>query len=72
MNHKKFTDSTTMREAWYYPEDRELKVMYVTGKKYSYAGVPKEVWEGLINAISPGVFMSNRIKGNYPYKLISQ
>jgi len=72
MINKKFTDSTTVREAWYYPENKELIVEFTTGKRYSYAGVPEEIWNGFISAASAGVYLSNKVKGQYPYKLVTE
>ena len=36
-----------------------------TGKNYIYRNVPIEVWQGFKNAVSPGGFYNERIKGRF-------
>lgn len=68
----KFTNSSTISEAEYFPESKILRITYTTGKKYDYAGVPETLWTAMQSATSVGSFVANNIKGNYQYKLVKE
>ena len=49
-----------------YDEDRAtLDISFVNGRNYTYTAVPREVFEGLISAASPGRYFFTAIKGVY-------
>jgi hypothetical protein len=45
-----------------------LEVQFVTGTAYQYYGVPKPMYEGLMQAKSHGSYLARYIKGVYRYK----
>ena len=45
-----------------------LTVRFTNGERYSYFGVPRNVYEELCNSQSPGKFFQDRIQGVYIYK----
>lgn len=54
-----------------YDEDVEiLEVEFLKGGVYIYKGVPKVLFEGLINAQSIGSFFSREIKSAFPYEKV--
>jgi len=51
-----------------YDEDAsELYVEFKGGARYKYRGVPKDIYEGLLDASSPGGYMNDYVKGVYPH-----
>jgi hypothetical protein len=42
-----------------------LELTFSGGSTYSYAGVPRQIYEGLLEAESKGTFYSSKIKGAY-------
>jgi hypothetical protein len=49
-----------------YDEDNQtLELTFSGGSTYSYAGVPRHIYEGLREAASKGAFYSAKIKGVY-------
>ena len=47
------------------PETGELQITFQDGSTYNYANVPAEMVSGLRNAISPGRFFAENLKGRY-------
>lgn len=70
MSKKQFTDSKTIREIEYFPENKTLHITYTTGKKYQYVGIPSELWDAMQVVESIGSFVAQKIKGHYQYKQI--
>lgn len=57
---------SSLIEAIGYDEEKtELRIKFKRGIPYSYANVPKEVWQELIDAKSIGSFFIKNIKGKY-------
>lgn len=52
-----------------YPSERSgiLWIRFKSGSLYTYSGVPKSVWLGLLGADSKGKYHHKNIKWNYPY-----
>ena len=59
--------STVIRSFAYRPEERELEVLFTTGRRYVYAGVPPEAAEALRGAFAKGRHFNARIRGRYRY-----
>lgn len=55
-----------------YDEDTAtLRIEFLKGGTYEYHGVPKDIYDGLINASSKGKYFDQFIKkGGYPYSKI--
>ena len=52
-------------------EGTDLLVEYLSGVQYKYKGVPKELYEKLLEADSKGRFMNSEIKGKFEFERIS-
>ena len=49
-----------------YDEDTEtLEITFSGGRTFSYEGVPKSVYDGLVSSDSPGRYFNTAIKGVY-------
>lgn len=57
--------STVIRRFDYRPETRELEVLFVTGRRYLYSGVPPEVAEAFRSAFAKGVYFNRHIRDRY-------
>ena len=57
--------STSLASADYDPSTLELLITFSNGRSYSYSEVPKEVYDGLLGASSPGAYYHANIKDNY-------
>ena len=62
--------STVIRSFAYRPESHELDVLFTTGRRYVYAGVPPEAAEALRGAFAKGRHFHARIRGRYDYREI--
>jgi hypothetical protein len=50
-----------------------LEVQFTSGKVYQYSGVPKEIYENMLQAESKGRYFASNIRntgGKYPAKLV--
>lgn len=47
-----------------------LEVEFHDGSIYQYDGVPESVHDGFMDASSHGQYLSQNIKGRYPYRKI--
>lgn len=50
--------STDIAAAGYDPQSGEMQVQFTTGRIYSYAGVPQDVYEGFLMAPSKGAYFA--------------
>jgi len=57
--------STALSSCTYDDETQDLIVTFLSGRSYTHAGVPAEVYQGLVMASSPGSFYNEVIKGTY-------
>jgi KTSC domain len=58
--------SSVIRGAWYLPQRRELDLLFTSGRRYIYSGVPMVVAEGFRDALSKGRFYNAEIRNRYP------
>lgn len=61
--------SSNIRKVGY--DEGNLIVEYLSGTKYRYKKVPREVYEAMLESDSKGRFMNNSIKGKFEYEKIS-
>lgn len=61
--------SSNIRKVGY--ENGDLIVEYLSGTKYRYKKVPKNLYEAMLESDSKGRFMNNSIKGKFDYEKIS-
>lgn len=59
--------STVIRRFDYDPARQALTVLFVTGRRYCYSPVPKDVAEAFRSAFSKGRFFNAHIRDNYAY-----
>jgi hypothetical protein len=59
--------STVIRSFHYRPDDAELDILFVTGRRYVYHGVPIEAAEALARAFSKGRHFNAHIRDRYDY-----
>jgi hypothetical protein len=62
--------STAIRSLFYDSAKSELRVTFVSGRRYVYADVPAEVFEAFNTAESRGTFFNHEIRDRYDYREI--
>ena len=55
--------SSNVRRARYNPDTETLDVQFHSGRTYHYRGVPLDVYDGLVNAGSPGRYVHGVLSG---------
>lgn len=60
--------STVIRRFAYSPEQRELIVEFVTGRRYVYLEVPENEAVALRSAFAKGVHFNRHIRGRYSWR----
>jgi hypothetical protein len=60
--------STAIRHVDFEAARRVLTVTFVTGRRYVYAEVPREVFEAFVTAPSKGTFFNAEIRDAYAYE----
>jgi KTSC domain len=63
--------STVIRGHFYDPNEGELTITFVTGRRYVYRDVPQAVYDGFRGAFSRGTFFNREIRDRYPYREIA-
>ena len=63
--------STVIRRYAYCPDSGDLWVEFVSGRRYVYSNVPREVAETLGSAFSKGVYFNTRIRDRFPYREVA-
>lgn len=61
--------SSNIRKVGY--DEGDLVVEYLSGTKYRYKKVPKELYEAMLESDSKGRFMNSSIKGKFEYEKMS-
>jgi len=62
-----FVDSSNIESIGYNDDTQELYVQFLSGGSYIYSDVPREIFDGLMNAPSKGSFLNREVKGIYQY-----
>lgn len=57
--------STAISGAWYLPARKELQLLFRSGRRYCYSGVPAVVAERFSAALSKGQFFNREIRNHY-------
>ena len=60
--------STVIRRFDYRPASRELEVLFVTGRRYLYAGVPPDEAQRFCEAFSKGRHFNAYIRDRYKFR----
>lgn len=61
-------DSSAIQAVGYNANRHELAVTFVTGKLYTYLGVPEAIYEALLRAPSKGRFFNAEIRDRYVFQ----
>jgi hypothetical protein len=67
---KRIEASSQLSSAVYFPESRELRVVFKYASSpclYAYLNVPPEVWAAMLEAPSLGSFVGRQIKGIFDF-----
>jgi hypothetical protein len=59
--------STVIEAIAYRPEAQELEILFTTGRRYLFHGVPPEAAEGFRAARIKGRYFNARIRGRYRF-----
>jgi hypothetical protein len=59
--------STVIRSFDYVPDEERLRVVFTTGRRYSYHGVPAEVFDAMKLSFAKGEFFNRAIRGRFPF-----
>ena len=59
--------STVIRSIAYHPEERELDVVFTTGRRYLFHDVPPEAADAFRGARIKGRHFNSRIRGRYRF-----
>jgi hypothetical protein len=59
--------STVIRAFEYFPERRELRVTFRSGKCYRYSSVPPDTYLAMKHAFAKGEFFNAQIRGRFPF-----
>ena len=59
--------SSVIRAFHYLPDEQRPEILFTTGRRYSYHGVPAQTYERMRQAFSKGEFFNAHIRGRYPY-----
>jgi lysyl-tRNA synthetase class 2 len=63
--------STAIRNHSYDPETRRLTITFVTGRRYVYDAVPRDVYDSFKAAFSRGTFFNHHIRDRFCYREIT-
>ncbi|MCL6730035.1 KTSC domain-containing protein [Sphingomonas hankyongi] len=63
--------STVIRRFVYCPDNSELWVEFVTGRRYVYSDVPSEVADAMRGAFAKGIYFNTRIRDRFPHREVT-
>lgn len=66
MNMQQIDNSSNVKAIGYDPESKTLRVEFLSGGTYDYAGVPQSEFNALESAGSVGGYLAKNIKGKFP------
>ncbi len=64
--------STVIKRFEYRPQSQELEILFTTGRRYVYSGVPETEVERFRSASSKGVHFNRYIRDLYPFRELSE
>ena len=64
--------SSVIRGAWYLPDRRQLDLLFTSGRRYIYSGVPTAVAAGFAEARSKGRFYNAEIRNRFPCREVGR
>ena len=57
--------STVIRSFAYHPDRAELEILFTTGRRYIYSGVPEDAVQRFRSAFSKGVHFNRHIRDRF-------
>ena len=60
--------SSVILDFTYFPAESRLDIVFTSGARYSYYGVPADVAEGMAAAFSKGEFFNTTIRNHYFFR----
>ena len=62
--------SSVISGAWYQPRTGRLDLLFVSGRRYVYSGVPLAIARAFAEAASKGGFYNREIRNRFPCRQI--
>lgn len=62
-----YVDSSNIEAIGYDDDAQELHVRFLSGVSYVYQGVPRQIFDDLMQAASKGSFLNREVKGVYGF-----
>ena len=62
-----YVDSSNIEAIGYNEGSQELHVQFIDSGLYIYNGVPREIFDALLNAASKGSFLNREVKSVYQF-----
>ena len=59
--------SSVIREFRYLPHERQLEIVFVTGRRYRYLAVPARIYAAMVRAFSKGEFFNQQIRDHFAF-----
>ncbi len=59
--------SSNLESVGYDEDSQTLEIEFKNGNIYQYFDVPSQIFDGIVNADSPGGYLADNIKGVYRY-----
>ena len=59
--------STVIREFRYLPHERQLEIVFVSGRRYRYLEVRERTYAAMCKALSKGEFFNERIRDRFAF-----
>jgi hypothetical protein len=63
--------SSVIRAYRYDPIEHHLDIVFVSGRRYRYHGVPEETYDAMRRAFSKGEFFNRYIRDQYRFSLVN-
>jgi len=62
-----YVDSSNIEAIGYDGDSQELHIRFLSSASYIYHGVPRQVFDELVNAPSKGSFLNREVKNVYKF-----
>jgi hypothetical protein len=60
--------SSVILDFTYFPGENRLDIVFTSGRRYSYYGVPEEVAQEMAKSFSKGEFFNSQIRNHYYFR----
>lgn len=60
--------STVIKHFEYLEAEKQLRVVFKTGKIYAYKEVPLDVYLAMRNSFAKGIYFNEHVKDKYPFE----